>query len=270
MPRDINGVYTLPEVPFVPGVIIRSALVNSDLSDIAINLTQSLATTGVSVMTGPVRTISGSLSAPGITWGASLGTGFFRSNPNEIGITVNGVLLATLKSDRTVSWTNSATWVGNGTFTGVINCDAYSGIVSGTLAGHPITNFPIGTQKLFQQATAPIGWTRNVSSSIENRALRVNALTTIGSGGFFGFTTIFVNTATGVTVADLPSHNHTFTYDTVGLAVTPIITAVFSIAQTVSPSPIGVTASFVGNTGSHNHTVETRVTYLDFMLAFRS
>lgn len=52
---------------------------NSDLGDIASALTTSLATTGVSSMTGPLKLAAGSASAPSLTLASDTGTGFYNS-----------------------------------------------------------------------------------------------------------------------------------------------------------------------------------------------
>ena len=55
--------------------------------------------------------------------------------------------------------------------------------------------FPSGTKMLFQQSSAPTGWTK-ITSSVENKALRVTS-GTVGSGGTNQFTNTF--TSVGIT-----------------------------------------------------------------------
>lgn len=122
MPRNASGVYTLPESAFVAGTVIQSAPMNSDLSDIATALTQSLATTGVSAMTGPFKAAAGSVSAPSITFAAATGTGFYLSGTNEISWTAAGVLKATFAASGAVTWVGAQTFQAgvtstNGVFT---------------------------------------------------------------------------------------------------------------------------------------------------------
>ena len=52
-------------------------------------------------------------------------------------------------------------------------------------------NFPSGTKMLFQQTSAPTGWTK-ITSSVENKSLRVTS-GTVGSGGNVAFTTAFAS-----------------------------------------------------------------------------
>ena len=77
-----------------------------------------------------------------------------------------------------------------------------------------LSGFPSGTRMLFQQETAPTGWTK-VTSGIDNHALRV----TTGSPGIVssnqGFTTVFTSAPiagnvgdTILTVDQMPVHSH--------------------------------------------------------------
>jgi hypothetical protein len=52
MARNGSGTYSLPQPPFTPGTTIASSAVNSDFSDIAAALTQSISKDGQTVYTG--------------------------------------------------------------------------------------------------------------------------------------------------------------------------------------------------------------------------
>tara|TARA_Y100001938_G_scaffold119476_1_gene165492 strand:+ start:22389 stop:23603 length:1215 start_codon:yes stop_codon:yes gene_type:complete len=82
--------------------------------------------------------------------------------------------------------------------------------------------FPSGTKMLFNQTSAPTGWTK-VTSNVDNRALRFVS-GSAGSGGSVAFTTAFANQSVAGSVANttaggsvgnhtistsqMPSHNH--------------------------------------------------------------
>jgi hypothetical protein len=120
MPRNTSGVYTLPVGAFSPLGLIKSADHNSNYSDIATALTQSLATTGVSTMSGPVKAAAGAVNAPGYTFGSALTTGFWLAGTNQIGWAANGVQGATFNADLSVTWAGAATWAGNVTYNGTV------------------------------------------------------------------------------------------------------------------------------------------------------
>lgn len=138
MPRSANGTYTLPVAAFVPGGLIKSADDNSNLSDIANALTQSLATTGVSSMTGPLNAASGTVGVPGYTFASAAKTGFYLAGANQIGWAANGSQGATLNSDLSTAWAGAAT---------------FNGKVTGTMG-----TVPIGASMDYAGTTAPAGW----------------------------------------------------------------------------------------------------------------
>jgi hypothetical protein len=89
---------------------------NSNLSDIATALTQSLATTGVSSMSGQFRAATGSAIAPGIAFASDLNTGFYLAGTDQIGLAVGGVLSVTFNSDLSVTFAGDANFAGGATF----------------------------------------------------------------------------------------------------------------------------------------------------------
>ena len=116
MPRNSNGVYTLPVAAFVSGTVIKSADMNSDLSDIATALTQSVATTGVSPMTGPLQlSTGGSVTVPSLIFTGNSSTGLYQPAPNSIGVTTNGINALTIGANQQATWAALNTF--NGGFT---------------------------------------------------------------------------------------------------------------------------------------------------------
>jgi hypothetical protein len=76
---------------------------------------------------------------------------------------------------------------------------------------------------IFGQTTAPTGWTKDVSSTTNDSALRV-ITGTVGTGGTTAFSTVFANQtpsftgaigtlaggATTLSTAQMPSHSHSY------------------------------------------------------------
>lgn len=101
MPRNGSGTYTLPQAAFVPGTTIASAAMNSNLSDIATALTQSIASTGVTPITGALAALSGSSAGPSYSFSTDPASGLYlraTSKPaivgNALGVTFNGLASA--------------------------------------------------------------------------------------------------------------------------------------------------------------------------------
>jgi hypothetical protein len=143
--------------------------------------------------------------------------------------------------------------------------------------------FSSGTVMLFQQTSAPTGWTK--STSHDNKALRVVS-GTAGSGGTTAFTSTFSSTtalsvtsisgtagATTLSTSQMPSHSHTAArYNG------PPYSGGTSLSRE-SPFPsIGgaVQSTSTGGGGSHSHpfsfssgagSVDLAVQYVDIIFA---
>lgn len=128
-----------------------------------------------------------------------------------------------------------------------------------TLGGNPLTAFPSGTKVLFQQTSAPTGWTKDTTH--DNKALRVVS-GAASSGGATAFTTVFgAGKTTGshtLTLAEIPSHTHTFASDQVydGAGGTGGYQA-----------GAGVSTGAAGGGGSHSHTLSLDLQYVDVIVA---
>ena len=129
MPRSSSGTYSLPIAAFVPGGVIKSSDHNSNYSDIATALTQSLATTGVSQMTGPIKAFQGAVGSPSYSFASSATTGLYLAGSNQIGWVANGVTGATFNSDLSVTWSGAQSITGGITVTGGVSS---GGVLSGT------------------------------------------------------------------------------------------------------------------------------------------
>jgi microcystin-dependent protein len=119
---------------------------------------------------------------------------------------------------------------------------------------------------LFAQTSAPTGWTK--STTHDNKALRVVS-GTASSGGTVAFTTAFSSKAvsgtvgsTTLTIAQMPSHTHTY------LADTALAAGIGSTGR----SPVDTNTGATGGGGSHNHTftgtaIDLAVQYVDVIIA---
>jgi hypothetical protein len=151
--------------------------------------------------------------------------------------------------------------------------------------------FPSGTRMLFQQTTAPVGWTKVTTHN--NKALRlVNG--TVGSGGTQPFTTAFANKAVNgsvsgsvanhtLTLSQIPSHNHYSGVSWGGLSAPGA--AIFGqtsnsstryMSQGSGNSSTYPNTSSSGSGGAHNHgwsgsfsgtAIDMTVQYVDVIIA---
>lgn len=79
MPSDANGVYSLPPGYLATeGETIQPSQHNPPLKDIEAALTARLSRSGAAPMTGPLRLVDGSASAPAITFNSNAGVGLYK------------------------------------------------------------------------------------------------------------------------------------------------------------------------------------------------
>lgn len=133
----------------------------------------------------------------------------------DAGMIASGVVAAArLPSHLTTTALSAA-------YAAVVHGHAISDVVGlqGALDGK--TSFPSGTRLLFQQTSAPTGWTKDTTHN--EKALRIVS-GSVGSGGSVAFTTAFSNRTisgnvanttaggtvgdTALTVAQIPAHDH--------------------------------------------------------------
>lgn len=93
MPRNGSGSYTLPEAAFVPQTPISSSAMNSDLSDLATAMTNSLARNGEGGMTAVLP-----MTNAGATYISDPDTGLHRTDANEQALFCGSVDIVTVNS----------------------------------------------------------------------------------------------------------------------------------------------------------------------------
>jgi microcystin-dependent protein len=91
MPRNGSGTYTLPQPAFIPSTTISSTAVNSDLSDIALALTGSVAADGQTPITGALKLPDGSVGAPSYSFITDTSDGFYHPSAGKISVSIGGV-----------------------------------------------------------------------------------------------------------------------------------------------------------------------------------
>ncbi len=143
MPRDPAGTYTLPALgnPAVTGTPITIAWWNGTGTDLATALTNSFDRTGATGgMLGQFKSVDGSSSLPGLTFGLENNTGFYRATAGEMDVVVGGTRLSRWTvAGFQESFDNGITWKdplynnnGNQTFTGGLDFTLGSLTVGGT------------------------------------------------------------------------------------------------------------------------------------------
>lgn len=150
---------------------------------------------------------------------------------------------------------------------GIVFRDATNGLrivaIAGSASADPI---PVGSVMLFYQSAAPAGWT--IVNGLSDYALR---LVESGAGGgttsgSLAYGTVFGRTATDnhtLTVAEMPSHSHTYEQTTFSTSATGNS---FSVGT-------GTSTTSTGNTGlgaGHSHAIDMRVRTVAVIMASKN
>jgi hypothetical protein len=99
MARNGSGTMTIPNT-LVSGTTITASDHNENYSDIATELTNSIAADGQTSMSGALKLASGTAAAPSGTFGSDTDTGTYRRGSNEYGFTTGGVAAAYFDSSQ--------------------------------------------------------------------------------------------------------------------------------------------------------------------------
>jgi microcystin-dependent protein len=129
------------------------------------------------------------------------------------------------------------------------------------LAGGGLTS---GVRMLFQQTTAPTGWTKETNSAFNNVALRI-VTGSVSSGGADDFNSVFgVSKSTDahtLTTAQIPAHTHPI----LNLASGGIGNDKIAGANTALANDVNTQST--GGGGSHSHALVLDLKYRDFIIA---
>lgn len=174
--RNGSGTFVIPNV-FAPNTTISSAAFNANFSDIAQEITNSLALDGQSSMTGPIKAASGTEGVPSITFSADLDTGFYRIGSNNVGFSAGGSKVVDIST---------------------------SGLDATTIMQGGSTLVPAGITVAYAGSTAPGGYLLSYGQAI-SRTTYANLFTAIGTayGSGDGSTTFNTPDCRGRVIAGL-------------------------------------------------------------------
>jgi hypothetical protein len=265
-----GGTMTIPNT-FSSGAIITASGHNQNNTDIANEITNSLALDGQSTMTGQVKGKNGDASSPAYTFGSDTDSGIYRLGANNIGIGVNGAkvldiattglsIVGTLSpSGQIVSSAGTAGAPGI-SFTGDLDNGLY-------LIGTNNVGMSIGGAKVVDYATTGIRITGTLGSS-GNFAINTDKFTVAASSGNM------VVAGTAAIAGDVAINTDKFTVaassGNAAIAGTASVTGVFTannasgiVAKNVAKAYAyftvsGTTVSFTASTQGFNVASVTR------------
>lgn len=156
--RNGSGAYSVPN-SFTAGSTITASDFNENFTDIANEITNSVAADGQTSMTGPLKGYSGSVSAPGYTFSADTNSGMYRIGADNIGLAVGGTKIIDVSS------------------TGVD--------ITGTVTANGLALFPSGMVVNYAGSSAPTGWLLAYGQAVDRTtyaSLFTAISTTYGTG----------------------------------------------------------------------------------------
>jgi hypothetical protein len=225
------------------------------------------ATTASSAQTNlnvPSRTGAGASGTWGISVTGSAGSAASWTTARTISLTGDATGSASVSgaANASISTTLANSGVSAGTYNfATITVDS-KGRVTSASTGTVAVPIPSGTVMLFAQTSAPTGWTK--STTHDNKALRVVS-GTASSGGSVAFTTAFSSQNVGSTTlstSQMPAHTHSYSTLTGG--------SEFIYTSGENGDTASGTTGSTGGGGSHNHSLNIAVQYVDVIIATKN
>lgn len=212
------------------------------------------------------------------------------------GITIPNGTTSVVYCDAT-NVLNAVTWLSSLSLTTALTtANGGTGLSSAGTAGNVLMSngsvwastalIPSGTRMLFQQTSAPSGWTKETNATYNDAALRFQT-STVTTGGADGFSSVFgssVNTGSHtLTTTEIPAHSHGVTDPGHIHAVTPSNNIVFrpsgsvggtevssstTANLTVNSATTGITIDNAGGGTGHVHPMDNfDLKYVDCIIA---
>lgn len=103
MPRDSGGTYSSPSGNFVSGTVISSSVMNTKLTDLGAEITDSLSRSGEGGMLARLRGVDGSSALPAYAFTDETTLGFYRAGSGDLRASTNGTDLLTIKATGLVT-----------------------------------------------------------------------------------------------------------------------------------------------------------------------
>ena len=242
----------------MPGTTISSAAVNSDFSDIAAALTDSLAADGQTIMTGPIKAEPGTAGAPAYTSTTDLTTGFYFPTAGQMDWTYSGTTGAVFNFDSAggVQFNGAITVAGNATVSGAMTVTGALTANSIAFTGTGAIQIPEGTTA--QRPAVPAGGDIRYSSTNGNfegydgtewQVMSGNTapFTLTASVGSNLLTVSLLNTKTGAapTAADPVAITFRDVTSANGDPVSVLVTSALSISTNATGASLGTQSSNV-------------------------
>jgi hypothetical protein len=126
--RNSSGTMSVTSVaggyPFISGQVISSSGMNSNMAELATELTDSLSRSGKGGMSAPLRCSDGSVSLPAFSWTNDTNSGMYRIGVDNIGIATGGTKRVDV-SNTGIAFTDPASFASSVTVAGRFSAATY-------------------------------------------------------------------------------------------------------------------------------------------------
>jgi hypothetical protein len=126
--RNSSGTMSVTSVaggyPFISGQVISSSGMNSNMAELATELTDSLSRSGKGGMSAPLRCSDGSVSLPAFSWTNDTNSGMYRIGVDNIGIATGGTKRVDV-SNTGIAFTDPASFASSVTVAGKFSAATY-------------------------------------------------------------------------------------------------------------------------------------------------
>jgi hypothetical protein len=189
--------------------------------------------------------------------------------------------MALIKLNRTKTGTVPKTLADGELYIDQLNGWLYWADATSVIRKTPLLGpFLAGTRALFQQASAPVGWTKDTAHN--NKGLRVVS-GSVGSGGTVGFTSVFNATVstgeTALTSDQMPAHTHGVTdpghthsyegFNTANGEAGGSGRAGNPASKASGNAQTGISITSAGGGKGHAHTLNLNLAYVDVIIAVK-
>src|SRR3990167_1715358 len=184
---------------FTNGVATDATTINANFTDIAAELTNSVSVDGQSTLTGQLKAASGTVSAPGVTFGSDTNSGIYRIGSDNLGMSLGGSKVVDYATTGVaVTGTLSCT----GAFTGSTTITANTGFSPDADDGAYLGQSGTAFSDLFLASGGVINWNAgNATLTHSASLLTSNVALSLGTSNALTAGTVELGHASDTTLA---------------------------------------------------------------------
>ena len=164
--RNSSGTYSLPYSAFVPGTTISAPIMNSTLSDLATEMSDSLSRSGKGGMTAPFRGPDGTAASPSLSFSSETASGLYRVGAQNVGLSAGGTLRFNCNGSTACTVSDPLVVAGSETNSGGDYLMTLAGTQALTKTGGTLAVGTGDSNALYLKTNATNQWQMDISGNI--------------------------------------------------------------------------------------------------------